>query len=88
MEKQNNETKQLTYDYHELDEYLSKMIEPDTLDQYFRGLHTAFTRVLQDFVCTGESNDLAFMPEESQVRLLDEFFQIIGRLNKKKGGEP
>ena len=58
----------LTYDYAKLDEHQTKTIDPHYLDQYFHGLHPTFTRVLQHLVCTGELQDLAFMPEESQVR--------------------
>ncbi len=85
MKQQNNETKPFNYDYQELDEYLSKMISPAELDEYFRGVHTAFTRVLQLLVCTGEMQDLSFMPEETGFRNLDEFFQILGNL--EEGGE-
>ncbi len=83
MEKQNNETKSLNYDYQELDEYLSRMISPVELDEYFRGAHTAFTRVLQLLVCTEQMQDLSFMPEETGFRTLDEFFQILGNLEKE-----
>ena len=62
------------------------MIDPDILDQYFRGFHTAFIHVLQLLVCTGKMQELSFMPEETEVRNLDELFQILGQL-KKKGGK-
>ena len=72
----------LTYDYAKLDEYLTKMIDPDTLDQSFRGFHTAFTLILQLLVCTGEMQELSFKTEATEVRDLDELFQILGQLKK------
>ena len=76
----------LAYDYAKLDEYLTKITDPHSLDQDFRGFHTAFTHVLQLLVCTREMQDLFFTPEETNARTLDEFFQILGQL-QKKGGE-
>lgn len=86
MTQQNNETKQLTYDYHELDKII-KTYGPTHLDRSFRVMHSVLTKTLiiafnNDEASSGE----AFDDDARDVGHLDELFQAIRNL-KKKGGE-
>ncbi len=75
----------LTYDYTKLDEYL-KFIDPETLDQYFRALHSQFTKTLIiAFNLDSSSSGEAIDDDARYVGRLDEFFQILGNL--EKGGK-
>lgn len=76
----------LNFDYTELDEFLSQVIDPQQLDQEFRTLQTSYAQVL---VIAFNEKDPKYQVQISDsaqgLRILDEFFRILGQI--KKGGE-
>ena len=79
------ERTQLTFDYQKLDEYLTKWIDPQRLNELFRILHCEFTKTLIIAYNEGSSQGNAVNDELLSLTSLDEFFHILGNL--EKGGE-
>lgn len=75
----------LTYDYQKLDEYLTKMIEPQGLNELFRILHCEFTKTLIIAYNMDSSGSNAVNDHLLSITSLDEFFHILGTM--EKGGE-